>query len=255
MERDTTVSPSDTPSAVGGSVSIDAAAATSLTESEVMDTQPELSWHRVAAFVRQHTHDVRNHLNGLDLEGALLNELVTDEEAKASIGRLRHQIRRLAAELRATSAKFADPQSANTEVAVRELVLIWKDQMAALNPPPPVEWHESVGDTRLSGDIEAIAGAFRELLSNAAAFGTGAPLRAEAEAREGRVAFVLTEPKDAPLDPANWGRVPFVTTRRGGYGLGLWKMDRDVAACGGEVHRHYNPEAMTLTTTLSFPAL
>lgn len=221
-----------------------------------MDTPSELTWQRVAAFVRQHSHDLRNHLNGIDLEAALLNELMNgDVEARASLGRLRGQIRSLATELRGLSAKFADPLPANAPVAAGELFLVWKDQAVDLDPARRIEWHEAVGDARVNVDIDIVARAFRELLINAFAFGSDAPLRAEAAVQGGFVEFRLVEPKDGPLDVAEWGRVPFESTRRGRYGLGLWAMDRNIAASGGKVQRHYDPQAKTLTTALSFAVL
>ena len=67
--------------------------------------------------------------------------------------------------------------------------------------------------------------------------------------------FTLSEPKRAPIDPAAWGRSPFVSTRPGRYGLGLWEADRMIAASGGKVHRRYDPSSNELVTELSFPGL
>jgi hypothetical protein len=220
-----------------------------------MDLQPELSWPRVATFVRQHTHDVRNHLNGMDLEAALLSEIINDPEAKASVDRLRRQLRQLAVEMRALSSKFADPIPTKSEVSARDLFLIWKDQAEAVKPTPKVEWTEQVGEARLSVDVEALAKTFREILTNAVAFGNGEPLRAEAHNGNGTVAFILAERKAADVDPQGWGRTPFASTRRGGYGLGLWESDHAVAASGGEVVRSYEPAGHTLVTKIVFPTV
>lgn len=220
-----------------------------------MDTQPEITWPRVAGFVRQLTHDVRNHLNGLDLETALLNELVTDGEAKESVDRLRRLIRQTASELRTLSAKFAQPSFAVGEVAAKELFLIWQDQATGLEPAPKIEWHESVGNARVKTDIDVVARALREVLANAATFSGDAPIKAEAHAADGYLVFTLIEPKTLPLDPSTWGRTPLVSTRRGGYGLGLWEADRNIKECGGEVQRHFDSAKKTLTTTLKFPTV
>jgi signal transduction histidine kinase len=220
-----------------------------------MDTSPAISWPRFAAFVRQHTHDIRNHLNGLDLEAALLSELINgDTEVKASVGRLRQQIRDISTELRALSGKFAQPSAAMCEVAVRDLFQIWKDQASVLEPPPQVEWRDSSGTARVSVDLEALARTFRELFANAVAFGTGDKLRAAVDVEKGRVAFKLVEPKAEAADASAWGKTPLVSTRRGGYGLGLWVADREIAASGGTITRSYDAAEKTLTTTLSFPA-
>jgi signal transduction histidine kinase len=219
-----------------------------------MDHEPQIAWQRVAAFVRQHTHDVRNHLNSLDLEAALLSELVPAGEARESVDRLRKQIREFAGEMRMLSGKFGDPPSGRAVVPASVLFLIWKDQAANLTPQPEVMWSEDVGEAKLTVDPDAIARTFHELLFNAVSFGSGRPLRADARAADGQVAFTLTEPKAEPLDPSNWGHIPLASTRRGGYGLGLWSVERCVVASSGEVQRRYDPTGKSLVTTLRFPA-
>jgi signal transduction histidine kinase len=220
-----------------------------------MDTPPDISWPRLAGFVRQHTHDMRNHLNGLDLEAALLTELVDDEEAKGSVNRLRQQIRDVSMELRALSSKFAPPPADKYKMDVKDVFLIWQDQASTFKPRAQVEWREPTGPARIYVDLDALARSFRELLANAVAFGTGEKLRAEVDLQNGRVSFKLIEPKVESVDTFNWGYTPLSTTRRGGYGLGLWVLQQDVAASGGDVQRNYDPVAKTLTTVLSFPAI
>lgn len=218
-----------------------------------METQPELSWPRLASFVRQHTHDVRNHLNGLDLEAALLSELVAgDEESKTSVDRLRRQIRELAAEMRKLSSKFAEPALSPVELPARDWLEIWKDQAGSVKPELEITWHDDGKNTRLKLDLDCVAKVFHELLSNAAAFKAGGPIRARVEAVDGQLLFTLTEPKSEAVDPSTWGRTLFSSTRRGGYGLGLWEVERMVAANGGEVRRSYDPQAKELVTTLAF---
>ncbi len=220
-----------------------------------MDNQPELSWPLIAGFVRKHTHDVRNDLNGLDLEAALLRELVSDTEAKASVDRLRRQIRELAMHLRALSAKFAEPQGAQSPVAARDLFLIWKDQVAKLNPPPSVEWRDGLGEERVKVDIECVARTFAELFKNAVNFGDGSSMKADAVSRDGEIEFRLSEPKKVAVDPTSWGHRPLQSTRHGSYGLGLWEARRGICASGGRIEHIYDPASQRLTTTLVFPTL
>lgn len=218
-----------------------------------MHSAPDLSWSHLAQFIRQHTHDVRNDLNGLDLEAALLWELVPSGEAGESVARIRAQIRRVAADLRALAAKFADPQPARDLFAARELFLIWQDQLTALDPAPTVQWSEDLGGEQVNVDATALANVFRELLANAQAFGTGALLLAAARLEAGNVVFELREPKASPIETASWGRAPFASMRHGHYGLGLWEAQRTITANGGEVHRHFPVDAMELVTSLIFP--
>ncbi|MEQ1861500.1 MAG: hypothetical protein ABMA13_16385 [Chthoniobacteraceae bacterium] len=218
-----------------------------------MHSAPDSSWSHLAQFIRQHTHDVRNDLNGLDLEAALLADLVPDGEGKESVGRMRAQIRRVAADLHALAAKFADPRPTLALYAAGELFLIWQDQLSALDPAPTVQWSDALGAEQVNVDAAALANVFRELLANAQVFGTGAPLRAAARVEDGQVVFELREPKDAAVETASWGRAPFASMRHGHYGLGLWEAQRVIAANGGAVERRFAPDAMELSTRLRFP--
>ena len=218
-----------------------------------MHPAPDLSLPRLAQFLRQHTHDVCNHLNGLDLEATLLRELVPGGEAAESVARIHGQIRRLAADLRRLSARFAEPQPTRALYDARELFLIWQDQPAALDPAPTVRWSETLGKEQVNVDATALAEVFRELLANAQTFGTGAPLLATSRMEDGQVVFELREPKDAPVEAANWGSAPFAVLRHGHYGLGLWEAHRTITASGGEARRRFATDTMELITTLHFP--
>ena len=218
-----------------------------------MNPTPELSWPHLAQFIRQHTHDVRNELNGLDLEAALLADSLPSGEATDAVARIRTQIRHLALGLRALSAQFAVPQPACALYDARELFLIWWDQLAALAPAPTVRWSDSFTTEQVKVDAGTLANVLRELLANAQSFGTGAPLLADGRVEEKHVIFELREPKNTAVETASWGRAPFAAMRQGHYSIGLWQAQRTITANGGEVLRRFDPEAMELITTLRFP--
>lgn len=218
-----------------------------------MHPVPELSLPLLAKFIRQHTHDVCNDLNGLALEATLLTELAPGKEAAESVARIHGQIRRLAADLRGLSARFAEPKPTRALYAAHELFLIWQDQAAALDPAPAVQWSDALGAEQVNVDAAALADVFLELLANAQHFGTGTPLPAAARVENGKVVFELREPKDAPVETAGWGSAPFAAMRRSHYGLGLWEAQRMIAASGGESRRRFAQDTMELITTLLFP--
>ena len=218
-----------------------------------MESEPEISWPRLAAFVRQHTHDVRNALNSLDLESALLQELVTDDEARTGAARVRQQVRGLAEKLRALSVLFQEPQPYTAPLAARELLLIWREQNDSLPEPPAVEWIEEVGDAKVKVDAGMMATIFRELLVNARAFRDGGPATASARREGGEVVFALREPKTTPVDTVRWGRQLFETTKRGGYGLGLWTVKRLADANGATLARRNEEGA--LVTHIALPVV
>ena len=205
----------------------------------------------VAGFIRQQTHDIRNHLNGLDLEAALLAEIVTDPEGAKGIERLRHQIHALAEELKAVAGKFSCDEANRAPIAARELFLIWQDQAPMLGLESIV-WGTALGDEKINVDVAAIGDVLKELLINAKQFTGTQGLAAMADLRGGRIEFELRESKRDSLDPSQWGSHPFVSTKRGGYGLGLWQAAQIVAANGGEITRAFLPPG-TLVTKLTFP--
>lgn len=218
-----------------------------------MHSALELPWPRVAAFVRQHTHDVRNDLNSLDLEGALLAEMVTDEEAKESIGRIRRQIRQAAGKLKALAAKFGEPRPALASILASDLFEIWQEQARGLSGPLEMTWASKLGGESLSIDAALMAMTLRELLDNAVTFSSGSKISASAYPRRDRVNFELEETKSEPVDPGGWCVNPLQSSRRGGYGLGLWQAQRIVQAHGGELSQRYVPEGNSLVSTVWLP--
>ncbi len=219
-----------------------------------MNSAPEIPWKRVAGFVRQHTHDVRNGLNSLDLETTLLNELVTDGEATASVERIQKQLRALASQLRSLAALFQDPQLVAAPIAARVLLQIWREKHAALKDVLEVQWVDELGDEHVNVDVTMMATVFRELLTNATDFSTGDPVTVTARAANGEVVFELREPKTEALDTSTWGQ-PLSTTRRGGYGLGLWTARRMMQANGASLLQRYVPEEACLLSQIILPAL
>lgn len=218
-----------------------------------MTSIPDVSWSRVAAFVRQHTHDLRNDLNGLDLEAALLADIVADPEGVESVSRIRGEIRKVAANLRTLSGKFADARPTLLRLPAQELFLIWQDQLTELLTRPKVEWSSTLGEGEVNIDPAGVAGAFREVLANAQAFGNGETIRATAAPDDGIALFQLREPKAEPVTPESWGTTPFLSTRRGGYGLGLCDVVRTVEASGGTISWNFEPGRSELATSIRFP--
>lgn len=219
-----------------------------------MESAPEIPCKRVAEFVKQHTHDVRNGLNSLDLETAFLKELVDDEEATASVGRIQKQLRSLALQLRTLSARFQNPQPVPGPIAARVLLQIWREKHLALTAPLEVRWVDELSDEQVNVDVEMMAAVFRELLANAAAFSTGGPVSVTARTTKAGVSFELREPKKEALDTSAWGQ-PFFTTRRGGYGLGLWTARRMMQANGATMEQRHVPADECLTTQIILPVL
>ena len=216
-----------------------------------MNSIPDVSWGRISGFIRQHTHDLRNELNGLDLEAALLADIVDDPEARESVTRMRSEIRKLAANLRSLSGKFAEVRPSRLRIPAREIFLIWQDQLSGVSGLD-VEWKDELDGEDVEVDPSGVAQVLRELLVNAHAFTQGGKVRAISRSREG-VQFELREQKKEVVEPLRWGQAPFASTRRGAYGLGLCTALQTVEANGGTLRWSFDPQAGELVTTLTFP--
>ena len=214
--------------------------------------EPAIPWSRVAAFVRQYTHDVRNSLHGLDLETALLHDLVAGagQEAVDGANRVHSHVRSMARHLRNVSALFQDPDPMLAPLPASSLLRIWRENHAALAQPPNVTWNDDLTDQNVAADVAMMATVFRELLTNAVNYSRGAQLTIHAGPRDGDVVFEMREPKNAPVDTAAWGR-PFESTQRARYGLGLWTARRLMTACGVTLEQRYLPDDRCLASKLT----
>lgn len=220
-----------------------------------MDCAPLVPWSRVTAFVRQHTHDVRNHLNGIDLEAALLRELITDPEALEGVARLRQQVRDTAAGLRALSNRLADPVPRPGAITAAELFEIWQEQCATIRDPPcAVHWESKLNGHNLHLDAALVSAALLELVQNAFHFHE-APraIACSGGEREAAVEFVVREGKSTPPDFSRWGQAPLESTRRGAMGLGLWTVQRVISATGGQIERQFDNQEGALVTVVRLP--
>src|SRR4051812_16124679 len=121
----------------------------------------QIPYSRIAAFVRQVTHDVRNNLNSLDLQAAYATELITDPEAAAEVKRLRAIIQTSARQLQALSSNFQN--SAPHLVKYQASILI-EDLCERLTKTFPeaagdVTWKVELGEEQVEVDVEMFFGA------------------------------------------------------------------------------------------------
>jgi signal transduction histidine kinase len=212
---------------------------------------------RVAALVRQLTHDVRNGLNTVDLQASFLQELVTDPEVIPEVKRIRTMIGSTAKMLQGFSATFSLSEAHSVTYAAKIFVEDFRSRLSSLLPEqaPQITWEESLGEESISVDIEMIFRAFSEFFKNAFHFRqkNGAIL-ARAFAEEGSFVLELREEKtELPAPPETWGLEPLVSTRRGGYGMGLFHARRILAAHQGAVEQRFDSAVGVLLTRIYLP--
>src|SRR3954451_2377801 len=127
---------------------------------------------RIASFVRQVTHDVRNNLNSLDLQAAYASELITDPEAAAEVRRIRQIVQTSARQLQALSANF---QSSTPHFVTYQASILIEDLRDRLGETFPetageITWKVDLASESLEVDVEMFFAALIELFRNAIQF-------------------------------------------------------------------------------------
>ena len=68
----------------------------------------DVAWGDVVRFIRQLSHDLRNHLNAIELQSAYISELEREDELKSEIKRLRGMVSGLTSALQSLSKAVSD---------------------------------------------------------------------------------------------------------------------------------------------------
>ena len=157
--------------------------------------------------------------------------------ATEGLRRITRQLHSLDKQLRSLTRHFQEPLPLCTPAAARSVLQVFQSAHADLEEALDIRWIDKLDEQQVLVDTELLMPVFRELLRNAAEFSAGAALTVIAAASDNEVIFELREPKPEPVDASGWGQ-PFVTTRHGGCGLGLWSARRLVQASGATLAQH-----------------
>jgi len=212
---------------------------------------------RITGLVRQLTHDVRNGLNNIDLQSAYLQEMVTEPQPAAELKRLRGMVADTAKMLREFSGRFWLPEPHFVTYTARIFIEDFRQRIGKLVPEgaPAVRWTVNLREEALAVDLEMLSRGLAEYFRNAFEFREGdRPVEARVGACDQRLALDLIESKASVASaPETWGREPLLSTRRGGFGMGLFFARQVLRVHGGEVAARFDPEAKQLITRLSIP--
>lgn len=179
-----------------------------------MEVSPSpVPWSRFSAFIRQLGHDIRNDLNALSLEAALLKEIVTDPEAVISANRIQTQLRDVANRLKELSGRYALPAPQITEISLAELGSHLQTSAEGVS----LEWNCTDSSTTVRTDPVLLGRAFGELVSNIPQK-QEKPRAAVTDDQSAGPALILIEPGGMDYE---WPEVPFATPKAGRYGAGL----------------------------------
>ena len=213
-------------------------------------------WIDAVRFVQQLSHDLRNHLNAIELQSAYISELDGSEELKGEIKRLREMISRFSAVLQKLTG-LGEVKPNLLSYRASDFVEDLRKTIGHDFPKESAEitWDIQGGNAMLNVDPQLLQQAFSEVFANAFQHDRGKGALVAAARIDGkRFVFALREPKARfESSTENWGREPFRKITRGHYGLGLNRVRSIMEAHGGEMHAKYDPKGSTLLTTLTLP--
>ena len=213
-------------------------------------------WIDTVRFVQQLSHDLRNHLNAIELQSAYISELDASAELKGEIKRLREMISGLTAVLQKLSG-LGEVKPNLISYHASDFVEDLRKTIAHEFPKESAEitWDIQTGGAMLNVDPQLLQQAFSEVFANAFQHDRGKGALVAAARIDGkRFVFTLREPKARfESSTENWGREPFRRITRGHYGLGLNRVRVIMEGHGGEMHAEYDPKGSTLLTTLTLP--
>jgi signal transduction histidine kinase len=217
-----------------------------------------VAWSDVVRFIRQLSHDLRNHLNAIELQSAYISELEREDELKGEIKRLHEMIAGLTSALQSLSKAVSEVRANLIAYPAADLVedLRKKIDRDFSGGNTAINWDIQIGNAMLNVDPQLLQEALDELFANACRHNSDKrPLVAIARLEKNRLLFTLQEPKSGfDLPTENWAREPLRKVGHGHYGLGLNRVRAIVEAHGGEMYSQYNPDVGALTTTLVLPA-
>lgn len=216
---------------------------------------------RMAEFLRLLAHDVRNDLNAVDLLTAYIRDMAEEPGVRGELDQLRTAIRYGSERMQRLARAFQTPDPEKFPIPVGVLVEDVRARVERMHPEvfSRVEWEGIPGERVLSVDVGLMGEAFCELIENAASFaadGAAVVFRVDFPG-PGGVHFVLEQRLAETLVHMSgecelWGRKPFVSARRGHYGLGLFRVRRVLEAHGTGVRFVPDRQRGVLETRVEF---
>src|SRR4051812_45786961 len=114
----------------------------------------DIPWDNIVRFVRQLSHDLRNHLNAAELQSAFIGEIATDPEIKSEITRLRGMLSELGALLQKLSADMGHARPNLIPYGANDFVEDLRRKIESGTPDSKrkVSWEVAASDANLSID-------------------------------------------------------------------------------------------------------
>lgn len=211
---------------------------------------------RVAKFVRQLTHDVRNGLSAADLESAFIEEISTDAEVLAEVRKLREMIADTAKMLREVSLYF---QPASVHPIPWEAKTVMDELRKRVSAEFPEQFEaikiaDRFASETVEIDLEQTLVLVLAVLRNALQWmKEDAQLSVVGAVKNGQATLEIREPKKnltSDVPPETWGTEPLYSTRPGGYGLGMFYARKIAQAQGSSLENRVVGDELVTAITL-----
>ncbi len=212
---------------------------------------------RVVRFVRQLSHDLRNHLNAAELQAAYMNEVTTDAEMKGEVQRLRGMFSDMGSSLQKLTGALAEIKLTTMPYEAAAFLEDLRSKLQSQFPEEAksVQWTIEVEKAQLNIDPQNLQLAFLELFGNAFQHSRGnEAMEASGAITAGDFVFTLREPK-AQFEGSTdkWGHEPFAKVMHGHYGLGLHRARSIIEAHAGRFDAQFDSARASLVTTVALP--
>ena len=222
-------------------------------------TAPSVPWPQVERFIGLFTHDVRNGLNALELQLTFLGEISDDPDAKAEVKRMRGSVAEITRQLQAVRLAAGTPAPHAFSYPAADFAEDLRERFnrQRADTPARVQWEIEPGTASVEVDPELSLTALLELLANAlfhAAEGSVVRVHAACNATAMSLSIRQTLAAAPATSPESWGRTPFSSSRRDGYGLGAFRARRIIESQEGTLRFTYSEADQSLVTTVMLPA-
>jgi signal transduction histidine kinase len=218
---------------------------------------PDIPWEVLVRFIRQLSHDLRNHLNAVELQTAFLGEIASDQEMKDEVKRLREMLGTTGSALQKLSSDMGHARLNPISYKAADFMEDLQQKLSSTKDgdAPTIDWNIDVGELMLDLDPQLFSSALQELVTNARRFESGGQLTVNATTdSHGDLVISLSERKtDFAQDLSNWAREPLKNLSHGHYGLGLNRARIIVESHGGKLEASYDSTTKTLVTRIILP--
>ena len=168
--------------------------------------------------IRHHLHDMRNHLNGVEMEVELLTSFLPDEkeseEPRSAAQRISAEVSLIEAALRSFATRFA-PLNCQV-VPATDVFALWRSRSSTGRTDSSHEWVSKITDPLICVDMKVVADLLCEMVPD-----QSCASEVSVGASNGGVVFQVrkTVPRGAPQGDGGRSRLPGweeVISRNGG---------------------------------------